>query len=83
MSHISKCSIKYDPTGTDLEGLDVFAIAYVLELGQATKAHDLPLTKTGDAYSAKFQSPENAQVVFFKFETNDRKKIDIQRIDGQ
>lgn len=75
-------SIKYDPTGTDLQGQEIFAIAYTLELGKSPKAHDVILNKSDKSYTANFQVPSNTQAVFFKFTNKDGKKVDTNNEEG-
>ena len=60
--------MEYSSVGTDLEGQDVFAVAYVLEMGEDDQVFDLKLQKTSaDNYKTTFEVPTNAHVVYFKF----------------
>ena len=75
-------SINYNPTGTELEGEKVFAIAYVLEFGKTPKAQDLPMAKSDNGYTTSFQTPANADAVFVKFENENGDKKDNNQDDG-
>ena len=75
-------TINYDPTGTDLEGMDVYAVAYVLEMGETLKAHDVAMAKSDNGYTASFQTPAKAQAVVFKFENEGGDKSDNNNDEG-
>lgn len=75
-------TINYDPIGTDLEGVDVFAVAYVLELGESPKAYDIAMAKSDDGYTASFQTPANAQAVVVKFENESGEMVDMNNGNG-
>ena len=75
-------SIKYDPTGTELEGEKVYGIAYILEFGKTPKAQDLPMAKSDNGYTTSFQTPANADAVFVKFENENGDKKDNNHEDG-
>ena len=69
-------SIKYDPAGSDLEGQEINAVAYVLEFGETPKAFDVAMAKSDNGYAGSFQTPANAQSVLVKFENGDGSKSD-------
>ncbi len=75
-------TIKYDPTGTDLEGQDVFAVAYILELGETPKAQDIAMAKSDNGYSGSFQTSSKAQAVFVKFEDETGEIVDKNNEEG-
>ncbi len=77
-----KMTIQYNPVGGVLEGIDVYTIAYVLELGQSPKAYDVAMTRSNNGYTGSFQTPKNAQAIYFKFTNEDGKKIDINNDEG-
>ncbi len=75
-------TIKYDPTGTDLEGMEVYAVAYILENGEVPKAHDVAMAKSDSGYTGSFQTPASAQAVYVKFENADGDKVDKNNDEG-
>lgn len=75
-------TIKYDPTGTDLEGEEVYTVAYTMELGESPKAQDVTMAKSDNGYSGSFQTSSNTQVVFVRFENEDGAIVDKNNEDG-
>lgn len=75
-------TIQYDPSGTDLVGEEVFAVAQVFEEGMKTMAHDVDLKSNGDGYSGTFKVPEKAQVIFINFENESQKVVDNNEKQG-
>ncbi|MEM1321714.1 MAG: TlpA disulfide reductase family protein [Bacteroidota bacterium] len=77
-----KMTIQYHPNGGELEGMEVYAIAYVFEMGQAVVAHDVPLVNAGNGYTGDFQAPDQAQLVLFRFENERGDKVDNNKEQG-
>ena len=75
-------TIKYDPKGTVLEGEEVFAIAYILELGEGPVAQDVAMTKSDNGYSGSIPTSSKTEAVFVKFENETGEIVDKNNEDG-
>ncbi len=71
-----KMTIHYNPTGGELEGTDVYAIAYVLQYEKMPDAHDVEMSVSDNGLTGHFQVPADAQAIMVKFTNEDGSKKD-------
>lgn len=75
-------TIKYNPTGTPLEGVAEFdAVAYLMK-GDTPNAVELEMTKEGDTYTATVETDENTKALFIKLANDEKEKADNNSDNG-